>query len=112
LLSLATSSPAVARLAADFYPMTDDIAARPRVRRLFWRLTLMWSGICAAKAVVTLWMLHSLSLPAFVTVKTVLTPASAVLGAVVTVLLAARVARREGLLPPFTGRPAFSGVVG
>jgi hypothetical protein len=112
LLSLATSSPAVARLAADFYPMTNDVAARPRVQRLFWRLTLMWSGICAAKAVATLWMLHSLSLPAFVTVKTVLTPGAAVLGAAVTVLLAVRVARREGLLPPFTGRPAFRGVVG
>lgn len=98
LVSLATARPAVARLAAEFYPMTTDVAARPRVRLLFTRLTLLWSGICAAKAGVALWLLHSLSITTFVEARMVYTPSVAVLGAAVTVLLATRVARREGLL--------------
>lgn len=52
LLSLATARPVVARLAADFYPMSDDVAKRPRVQRLFWHLTLIWAVVCLAMAVV------------------------------------------------------------
>ena len=98
LVSLATARPAVARLAAEFYPMTSDVAARPRVQLLFTRLTLLWAGICAAKAGATLWLLHSLSVTTFVAARMVYTPSVALLGAAVTVLLATRVARREGLL--------------
>ena len=51
LLSLASSRPMVARLAADFYPMDLELSARPRVRRLFWRLTLLWAGLgCSRRA--------------------------------------------------------------
>jgi hypothetical protein len=99
LLSLMTAKPAVARLAAEFYPMTHEVAALPRVRTLFTRLTVLWAGICAAKAGATVWLVHSLSVTNFVTVKTVFAPSAAALGAAVTVVLAARVARREGLLP-------------
>ncbi|HWC35071.1 MAG TPA: VC0807 family protein [Mycobacteriales bacterium] len=99
LLSLLTARPAVARLAAEFYPMTHDVAARPRVQSLFTRLTVMWAAICAVKAGVTLWLLQSLSVTGFVAAKTVFTPSAAVLGAAVTVALAVRVARHEGLLP-------------
>jgi hypothetical protein len=99
LLSLVTARPAVARLAREFYPMTSEVAARPRVKNLFTRLTLLWAGLSATKAVVTLWLLHSLSVTSYVTAKTVFTPSAAVLGATITVLLAVRVARREGLLP-------------
>jgi len=106
LVSLVTATPVVARLAAEFYPMTSDVAGRPRVQRLFWRLTLLWAVICAAKAASTLWLLHSLSLTAFVAAKSVITPGTAAVGAVVSVLLAVRVARREGLLPA-AGRPAL-----
>jgi len=109
LLSLATARPAVARLAADFYPMNADVAARPRVKKLFWRLTLLWSCICGTKAAVTLWMLHSMSLSEFVAAKTVLTPTAAFTGAAVTVWLAVRVARREALLPPRRGAVVLAG---
>ena len=98
LVSLCTARPAVARLAAEFYPMTSDVAARPGVQTLFTRLTVLWAGICAAKAGVTVWLLQSLSLTSFVTAKTVFTPCAAALGAAVTIALAVRVARREGLL--------------
>jgi hypothetical protein len=110
-VSLATARPAVARLAADFYPMTDDVASRPRVKRLFWRLTLLWSCICGAKATATLWMLHSLSLSSFVAAKTVVTPTVATAGAALTVWLAVRVARHEALIPPGRRSAALAGII-
>jgi len=33
--SLTTARPMVARLAADFYPMDDEVAERPKIQRLF-----------------------------------------------------------------------------
>jgi hypothetical protein len=86
--------------------MTQDVAARPRVQTLFTRLTLLWAGICAAKAAVTVWLLHSLTVADFVTAKTVFAPSAAVFGAAITVALAVRVARREGLLAIAAHAPA------
>jgi hypothetical protein len=40
--SLWTARPAIARLAPDFSPVDDALAARPGMRALFRRLTLMW----------------------------------------------------------------------
>jgi intracellular septation protein A len=99
LLSLLTARPLVARLAADFYPVDADLAARPRVQQLFWRLTLMWAVICAAKAAVSLWLLHAVSISTYVETKTVLTPTTAIAGAALTVALCVQVGRHEGLLP-------------
>ncbi|HVT64234.1 MAG TPA: VC0807 family protein [Mycobacteriales bacterium] len=99
LLSLFTARPAVARIAAEFYPMNSDIAARVGVQKLFVRLTALWALICATRAGVTIWLLHALSMHGFVAAKTVYGPTSVVLGAALTVVLAVRVARREGLLP-------------
>lgn len=99
LLSLVTAKPAVARLAGEFYPMSQDVASRPRVQLLFTRLTLLWAGIAATKAGVTVWLLHTLSTTSFVAVKTVFAPSVAAVGAAVTIAYAVRVARREGLLP-------------
>ena len=98
LLSLATARPFVARLAADFYPMTDDLAMRPRLQRLFWHLTLMWAMVCLAKAVVTVWLYESQSLTTFVMVKSAVFFAMTVVAAAITIVAAVRVARREGLL--------------
>jgi len=98
LVSLATARPIVARLAGDFYPMDDDVAARPRMQRLFWRLTLLWALICLVKSVTTLWLLESMPLATFVAVKSVVTPSIAILGVAATITLAFRVARSEGLL--------------
>jgi hypothetical protein len=100
LVSLITAQPFVARLAADFYPMDADLAGRPRIQRLFWRLTLLWATICGAKAVVSLWLLETLSTSSYVTAKTVIGPSAAIAGAALTVVLAVRVARHEGLLHP------------
>jgi hypothetical protein len=108
LASLATARPAVARFAAEFYPMTKELATRPQVEALFIRLTLLWAALCATKAVLTVWLLQSLSLTSFVAAKSVYAPSSAAIGATLTIFLAVRVARREGLLP----LPAAASAIG
>lgn len=106
LLSLATARPVVARLAADFYPMDEDVALRPRVQRLFWHLTLLWAVVCLAKASVTFWLLQSESLETFVVLKSVLILALTVMAVTVTVSASVWVARKELLLMPAGGRVA------
>jgi hypothetical protein len=98
LASLTTARPIVARLAADFYPMDDDIARRPRIQRLFWQLTLLWAVICLLKAVVTLWLISAFPLATFVAVKEVFILTTIVCGTAITLATACRVARSEGLL--------------
>ena len=105
----AVSGEVTARIAAEFYPLTGEVAARPGVQKLFFRLTVLWAAICATRAGVTLWLLHTLSVSSFVTAKTAYGPGSAVLGAALTIVLAVRVARREGLLP---GSPAGALAIG
>jgi hypothetical protein len=98
LSSLTTARPVVARLAADFYPMDADIAQRPRIQQLFWRLTLLWAVICLAKAFVTLWLLESVSLVTFVEIKSAFILGTVIMGTAITVATAFRVAKAEGLL--------------
>lgn len=100
LLSLASARPMVARLAGDFYPMDHELAARPRVQRLFRHLTIMWAVLGVAKATMTLWLLESQSLATFLLVKSVSMLAINVLAAFATIGFAALVARQEGLLGP------------
>jgi len=100
LLSLATARPLVARLAGDFYPMTDELRLRPRVQRLFRNLTVMWAVLCIGKASFTLWLLQSQSLEDFVLIKSVAVLAVNMFAAGATIGVATLVARREGLLGP------------
>ena len=102
LLSLVTARPMVARLAGDFYPMDHELSVRPRVQRLFWRLTVFWAALCLGKSLMTLWLLQTQTLETFVLVKSVDMLAINVLAAVATVAAAAVVARQEGLLGPHT----------
>ena len=98
--SLWTGRPIVARLAPDFYPMDAALAARPRVRQLFKRLTLLWGLVIVVKGSVTLWLLMSLSTTNFVLIKGSAIITLTLLAAATTVALSAIVARREGLLHP------------
>ncbi len=106
LLSLATARPMVARHAGDFYPMDHELSLRPRNRRLFWHLTVMWALLCAGKAGGTLWLLGSQSLESFVLIKSVLVLALNALAVAVTIGAAVLVARKEGLLGPHAGLAA------
>jgi len=98
LLSLASARPMVARLAGDFYPMDHELALRPRIRRLFRNLTILWAVLGLLKASMTLWLLQSQSLETFILVKSVSMLLINTLAAFATVALAALVARKEGLM--------------
>jgi len=100
LLSLLTARPVVARLAGDFYPLTDEINARPAIVLLFRRLTLLWALVCLGKAAVVLWLLLSQPLPTFVVVRAFTVPTTNVVTIGLTIVAATIVARREGLSPP------------
>ena len=104
--SLLTAQPVVARLARDFYPLDDDLAGRPRVQRLFWRLTLLWAVIVGSKAAVTLWLLNTQSIHQFVAIKSVVNPSLIILGTALTILLSVKVARHEGLMGSLRPQPA------
>lgn len=104
LTSLWTARPIVARLAPDFYPIDAKLAARPRVRRLFHRLTLLWGLVIVLKASVTLWLLVSLSTVHFVVIKSSAIIALTLLAATATIAWSAIVGRQEGILAPLRPR--------
>lgn len=97
--SLGSARPIVARLAPDFYPVDAELAARPRIRRLFRGLTLFWGLVILAKGSVTLWLLISLSTVEFVLIKGSAILTLTVLAIATTMAWSVVVARREGLLP-------------
>jgi hypothetical protein len=78
--------------------MNDDVAGRPAIQKLFWRLTLFWATLCFAKSIVTVFMLENMSTVNFVEAKSIFVLAVVVGGAAVTVAAAVRVAKIEGLL--------------
>ena len=98
LLSLATTRPVAARLASDFYPMDHDLAARPRIRQLFSRLTAMWAVVCVTKGIVSLWLLQSQSLVNFVMIKNIAIFSMTFVAIAISVWASLAVARKEGLL--------------
>jgi Protein of unknown function (DUF3159) len=99
LVSALTARPAVARLAGDFYPLTDELNARPAMRRLFRRLTVLWAVALLAKASVMFTLLQSQPLGTFVLAKSIVIPVTNATCIGLTILAATAVARREGLLP-------------
>jgi hypothetical protein len=78
--------------------MDHELSMRPRVRRLFWHLTMLWALLCLAKATMTMWLLQSTSLHTLVVVKSISVPTINTLAAAATIVAAVMVARKEGLL--------------
>ncbi len=98
LASLFGARTLVARLAGDFYPMTEEIAGRPGIQRLFRVLTAMWALLYLGKATFTLWLLLSASLADFVLIKSITVTVVNFSAAGLTILIASAVGRREGLV--------------
>jgi len=96
--SLWSAQPVIARLAPDFYPMSKSVAARPEIRDLFWRLTLLWGLVILVKGGITLWLLVSLSTANFVLIKGGAIITLTLTAAVVTIAWAYLVVRQQGLL--------------
>jgi hypothetical protein len=95
LVSLCSARPIVARLAPDFYPVDADLAANPQIRRLFWRLTLMWGLVIVAKASLTFWLLTSLPMVDFIVIKNASIFTLTAATAAVTIWLSAIVVKKE-----------------
>ncbi len=97
MFSLLLSQSLIGHLAADFCPLPSGVADRPRVRRLFRQLSVLWAILNLTTAAMTLWLLMSQTLPIFMLAKTATAFAIDAAGATATVCLALRVAKREGL---------------
>jgi uncharacterized membrane protein len=104
--SLWSARPIVARLAPDFFPMDARLAARPAVRDLFRRLTLLWGLVILVKGSVTLWLLVSLSTVNFVLIKGSVIITLTLTAAAATVVWSVIVGRREGVFRPTRQRQA------
>lgn len=97
LVSVGVRRPMVGRLASEFWPITPEMASRPGVVRLFQHLTLLWAAVNLASAALTMSLLMSLPLGAFLAAKQ-LGGLVVTTGAVfLTVSLSLSTARREGL---------------
>ncbi len=96
--SVLIGRPVIARLAHDFCPIAPEVAGRPAVLRLFGGLTVLWAGVHAATAAITLGMLVSMPVATFVAVKTVACLAVTVGAIVVTIFWALRIVRSEQLV--------------
>src|SRR5262249_29471771 len=66
-----TARPMVARLAGEFFPLTEEAASRPSVTRLFRRLTFLWAVAHTLSGALTLALLMKLELGPFVAIKTI-----------------------------------------
>ena len=99
LASTLTARPVVARLAGDFYPLTDELHARPGIRRLFRRLTVLWAVALLSKAAVVFVLLQTQPLGTFVLAKGIVVPVTNATCIGLTIVIATAVARHEGLLP-------------
>ena len=98
LASCVARRPFVARLAGDFYPMTAEVAASKRIKRLFHHLTLLWAGVQLLNAAAGASLLLTLPTSIYIPTKTATALLITASGVVLTVVWSLRVARREGLV--------------
>src|SRR4051794_906732 len=96
--SVVIGRPVIGHLAHDFCPISPEVASRPAVLRLFAGLTVLWAGVHVLTAATTFGMLVSMSVPMFVTLKTIACFAITAAAIVVTVVWALGTARREDLV--------------
>ncbi|MCU1462758.1 MAG: conserved hypothetical rane protein [Acidimicrobiales bacterium] len=97
--SVALGRPLAMRLAADFCPITPELQARPAVRRLCNRLSLLWGGVNLVNALVAIWLLTTQPVATYVWTKTVMSMGLTGIAATISITAGLRLARAEGLLP-------------
>jgi intracellular septation protein A len=72
LLSVPAGRPLAERLAHDFVPLDPEVMRLPAVKRVFVRITLLWAFVNLANAIVSIALLMSQPVGAFVAFKTVI----------------------------------------
>jgi intracellular septation protein A len=70
--SVVVRRPAVGYIAPVIYPFPPVVRAHPAYRRVFNRLTLLWSAYLLAHVVLDVWLLKNVSASAFVLVRSVI----------------------------------------
>jgi hypothetical protein len=96
--SVIVGRPVIGHLADDFCPISPEVATRPAVLRLFAGLTVLWAVVHVLTAATTFGLLVSMSVPMFVTLKTIACFAITAAAIVVTIVWALDTARREDLV--------------
>jgi len=66
LISVAAGRPLISKLAADVFPLPQELAERDEVREHFRKLSFLWAGVYFVNAAVTLLLLLNLPVSAFV----------------------------------------------
>jgi hypothetical protein len=108
LLSVAQGRPLIGRFARDFCTMPADIEARAGIVRLYRHLTYLWAGVNLAAAAVSLLLLLTLPVTAFVAIKPFVGWLITSAGITLTVAASVQVARRECLLAAISPNGALS----
>lgn len=98
LVSLVAGRPLAAKIAGDFYPVDEELAARSRIARLFRGLTMLWAVLWLAKSTIGLWLLLTVPLETYVPLKAGIALGINITSGVITLAAVAHVARRERLL--------------
>lgn len=70
LVSAGAGRPLAGRLARDFCPIPDDVAAAAPMRRFFTQITVLWAVAELVNAAIVLWLLLSQSVSVFVVTRT------------------------------------------
>src|SRR5207249_8694303 len=86
-----------ARLAADFCPLDAELQARPAVRRLCNRLSVLWGALNVLSGLTTIWLLTSQPVGTFLWTKTVASMTLTGVAASISIIAALRVGRAEGV---------------
>jgi hypothetical protein len=72
LFSVPAGRPLAERLAHDFVPLDPEILCLPAVQRVFVRITLLWAFVNLANAILSIALLMSQPVGAFVATKTIM----------------------------------------
>lgn len=89
--------PFTQRFALDFCPIGAELLARPRVRRFFIRISLLWATVLMLNAGIVLWLLVSSSLRAFVLERTAVTWSLTALAIFFSITRFMSTMRRDGI---------------
>jgi hypothetical protein len=96
--------PLTARLGADLVPLPESAWKDPEVLQLCSRMAMVWAVALLGNALLTLWMLTTLSVPTFVLLRPLVSLTTTLPAIVATVLCSQAVMRRSGArlvgLPP------------
>jgi hypothetical protein len=84
LLSVPLGKPLAEKLAHDFVPLPPGLVKRPRIRRLFLRISLLWALVLLANAAGTVALLVNVPIATYLLAKTGLSAGLTVAGVVVS----------------------------